>query len=146
MENIINVSDLKKLIATAHATLCVVIHALNTKILVGEINRPETPVEKKVRKKRTRKVKIGEPGMIVANILDSSLPAAGKVKKKRRTKKEIALTGTGDNIKMNLEKEYRAGRLPTLIPTLQEKDLPEDTDPFFAKAKKERKKKVPVVE
>ena len=42
---------------------------------------------------------------------------------------------------MNLEKEYQIERLPTLIPTLQEKDLPEDKDPFFAKVKKERKKR-----
>ncbi len=76
MENVINVSDLKKLIATAHANLCVVLHALNTKILVGEINRPE-----------------------------NSPP---KIKRKRRTKKEMGVAP-----KMNLEKEYQAGRTGT---------------------------------
>ncbi len=49
-----------------------IIKAIDTKILVGEINRPEVPVEKKVRKKRTPKVV--EPGLVVANILDASLP------------------------------------------------------------------------
>ncbi len=110
------VSDLKKLIATAHATLCVVLHALNTKILVGEINRP--------------------------------LNSPPKIKRKRRTKKEIMQSGQRmeltPKVKMDLEKEYQIERLPTLIPTLQEKDLPEDKDPFFAKTKpkKKREKKI----
>jgi len=51
----VKVSDLKKLIATAHATLCVVLHALDTKVLVGEINRPTDPVTKITRKRRTKK-------------------------------------------------------------------------------------------
>jgi len=79
----IKVSDLKKLIATAHATLCVVIHALETKILVGEINRPSDPVTKIKRKRRTR---------------EEIARAYGN----RKTKKSP--------IKMNLEKEYQAER------------------------------------
>jgi len=66
--------------------------------------------------------------------------------RKRRTKKEMEVA---PKVKMDLEKEYQIERLPTLIPTLQEKNLPEDKDPFFAKAKrvyKKREKKVPVVE
>lgn len=84
----VKVSDVKKLIATAHATLCVVLHALDTKILIGEINHPaETPP---------------------------------KVKRKRRTKKEIMQSGQRmeltPKVKMNLEKEYQAGRVKPLIP------------------------------
>ncbi len=112
--DMINLSDLKSLISKAHATLCVVLHALETKVLVGEINHPS--------------------------------PSPPKIKRKRRTKKEIALNATAGHVGMNLEKEYQIERLPTLIPTLQEKDLPEDKDPFFAKAKrvyKKREKKEP---
>ena len=101
----INVSDLKKLIATAHATLCVVIHALNTKILVGEINRPaEVPYP--------------------------------KVKRKRRTKVEIAMDTPASRIGMDLEKEYQAERHDPL-------NLP-DADKgntFYSKPKKERKRR-----
>jgi len=102
----INVSDLKSLIAKAHATLCVVIHALDTKILVGEINRPEASAEKKPRK--------------------------------RRTKKEM-----GAAPKMDLEKEYQAGRTSPILSEANKDigNLPEDKDPFFAKVKEERKKK-----
>ncbi len=104
----VKVSDIKKLIATAHATLCVVLHALNTKILIGEINHPEAPSEKKPRK--------------------------------RRTKKEIALTATAGHIKMKLEKEYQAGRTsPSLSEANRIGNLPEDKDPFFAKAKPKKK-------
>lgn len=53
--NEIKVSDVKSLISSAHATLCVVLHALDTKILIGEINRPEGPVEKIPRKRRTKR-------------------------------------------------------------------------------------------
>lgn len=81
--DVINVSDLKKLIATAHATLCVVIHALDTKVLIGEINRP--------------------------------LNSPPKIKRKRRTKKEMALNATAGHIKMDLEKEYQADRTSPIL-------------------------------
>jgi len=55
---IINVSEIKSLVIKAQTALSVALHALNTKILIGEINHPETPAEKKPRKKRTRKVKM----------------------------------------------------------------------------------------
>ncbi len=104
----INVSDVKSLIAKAHATLCVVLHALDTKILVGEINRP--------------------------------LNSPPKIKRKRRTKKEMGSAP----VKMNLEKEYQAGRTsPILSEANRIGNLPEDKDPFFAKAKKKREKKEP---
>ncbi len=51
----INVSDLKSLISKAHATLCVVLHALDTKVLIGEISRPAAQVTKVKRKRRTKK-------------------------------------------------------------------------------------------
>ncbi len=51
----VNVSDVKTLISKAHATLCILLHALDTKILVGEINRPSDPVTKIKRKRRTKK-------------------------------------------------------------------------------------------
>ena len=56
----IHVSEVKSLILKAQTALSVALHALNTKILVGEINHPETPAEKKPRKKRTPKVKVVE--------------------------------------------------------------------------------------
>lgn len=131
MENIINVSDIKKLIATAHATLCVVIRALDTKILVGEINRPADLAEKKSRKKRTKKVKYGEPGMIVADMLDSSLPDVPKIKRKRRTKKEIESERFQD-----VPQKEHAEKFPETI-----KSLSEDKSSFYNKPKKERKKR-----
>ncbi len=104
----INLSDVKKLIATAHSTLCVVLHALDTKILIGEINRP--------------------------------LNSPPKIKRKRRTKAEMAFMPP---IKMDLEKEYQAGRTsPSLSEANRIGNLPEDKDPFFAKAKKKREKKI----
>jgi len=139
---IVNVSEVKSLVLKAQTALAVALHALNTKILIGEINHPETPVEKKVRKKRTRKVKVVEPGMVIANILDSSLPDAKKIKSGRRTKKEMELAPPRSQPQMDLEKEYQAERHEPL-------NLPEDKDPFFAKVKKVRKKrekKVPMVE
>ncbi len=115
----INLSDVKKLIATAHATLCILLHALDTKVLVGEINRPSDPVI--------------------------------KIKRKRRTKKEIALTATADHIKMDLEKDYQVGRIPDLMvpgPIVVLPDADKDST-FYGKSKKERKKrekKEPTVE
>jgi len=97
----VNVSDLKKLIATAHATLCVVIHALDTKVLVGEINRPSDSVV--------------------------------KIKRKRRTKKEIALTATAGHIEMDLEKEYQAERHASLPDA-------DRGNTFYEKKKKKEKK------
>ena len=56
MENeTIKVSDIKKFISQAHATLSIVLHALETRTLIGIINQPGTPVEKKPRKRRTKK-------------------------------------------------------------------------------------------
>ena len=99
----VNVSDVKGLISKAHATLCVVLHALDTKILVGEINRPSDSVV--------------------------------KIKRKRRTKKEIALNATAGHIKMDLEKEYQAERHEPL-------NLSDgDAGSTFYTPKKERKKR-----
>ena len=97
--DVINISEIRKYLGRMQIDLEIVLHAIDTKVLVGEINRPEAPAEKKPRKKRTRKVKVVEPGIVIANILDSSLPDAEKTKRKRRTKKE-----------MELEKEYQAGQ------------------------------------
>lgn len=140
----VKVSEILDLVKKIHKDAQTTIHFLEGRILIGEINHPESPVEKKPRKKRTPKVKIVEPGMIIANILDSSLPGAVKVKRKRRMKKEMALNATAGHIKMNLEKEYQAERHEPL-------NLP-DADAgstFYGKPKKERKKrekKVPTVE
>jgi len=125
----INFSDVKKLIATAHQTLCVVIHALETKILVGEINHPaEAPSPKTKRKRRTKK----EMETVILKDPFTGAP----------------LSKTGPpHIKMDLEKEYQAGRRSDPILRDTDKgigDLPEDKDPFFAKAKKKSEKKVPV--
>ena len=139
----IHVSELRAMVIRARGfvdgMLDEVINEIDTKILVGNIH---VPVEKKVRKKRTRKVKVTEPGMIIANILDSSLPDAKKIKSGRRTKKEMELAPPRSQPQMDLEKEYQAERHEPL-------NLPEDKDPFFAKVKKVRKKrekKVPMVE
>ena len=67
---IIKLSEVKDLLSKSHKLLSVVLHALENKALIGEINRPSVSAEKKPRKKRTPI----EPGMIIANILDSSLP------------------------------------------------------------------------
>ena len=53
----VNVSDIKNLLIRAQVSIVVALHDLDTKILIGEINRPATMVEKKPRKKRTQKVK-----------------------------------------------------------------------------------------
>jgi len=115
---IIKVSDLKSLVSKAHATLCVIIHALDTKVLVGEINRPEMPVAKFARKRRTKKeMEVRQPKSSMRNPPPSP---------------------------MDLEKEYQTGRTSDLILPESPKppdDLPEDKDPFFAKVKKERKKR-----
>ena len=85
----INFSDLKKLIATAHQTLCVVLHALNTKILVGEINRPTDPAPKIKRKRRTKREMSASGIPPVAGM--SNLPDADEgstfYQKKKREKK-----------------------------------------------------------
>ena len=54
----VQLSDIRSLLSKAQASIAVALHDLDTKILIGEINRPETPVEKKPRKKRTRKIKV----------------------------------------------------------------------------------------
>lgn len=51
----IHVSEIKNLLAQVNKSLCVVIHALDTKILIGEIHRPADPVTKIIRKRRTRR-------------------------------------------------------------------------------------------
>jgi len=94
---IINLSDVKKLIGTAHATLCILLRALETKTLIGEINRPEAPVEKIKRKRRTKKEMGAAPKMdlekeyqsektsdLIFPDADGSHPLYGK---KRREKK-----------------------------------------------------------
>ena len=93
--DIINISEIRKYLGRMQIDLEIVLHAIDTKVLVGEINRPEAPAEKKPRKKRVRKVKVVEPGIVIANILDSSLPDAdknstfyGKKERKKREKKE----------------------------------------------------------
>ena len=88
MENTINLSEVKKLIATAHATLCVVIHALDTKVLVGEINRPSATPPPKIKRKRRTKKEIMQSGQ------------------------RMELT---PRVKMDLEKEYQSGRTSDLI-------------------------------
>ena len=117
----VNVSEITSLMLKAQAALAVALHALNTKILVGEINRPEAPVEKKPRK--------------------------------RRTKKEIALTATaGHFIEVDLEKEYQAGRIPPIVSASDANknigNLPDGDagSTFYTKPKEKREKKVPVVE
>ena len=79
-----------------------IIKAIDTKILVGNIH---VPVEKKVRKKRTRKVKVVE---FAPPKEEPSLPDAKKIKSGRRTKKEMELAPPRSQPQMDLEKEYQA--------------------------------------
>ena len=134
--DIVNLSEVKSLILKAQTSLAVALHALNTKILIGEINHPETPVEKKVRKKRTRKVKVTE---IPPPQGEPLLPDAKKIVRKRRTKKEIALNATAGHIKMDLEKAYQAERyrgIPEPIEPLPDGDA---GSTFYTKKKREKK-------
>jgi len=71
---IVKVSEILDLVKKIHKDAQTAIHYLEGRSLVGEINRPNVSAEKKPRKKRTPKLKVIEPGMIIANILDSSLP------------------------------------------------------------------------
>jgi len=71
---IVKVSEILDLVKKIHKDAQTAIHYLEGRSLIGEINRPSVSAEKKPRKKRTPKVKVIEPGMIIANILDSSLP------------------------------------------------------------------------
>ena len=121
MENTINLSDVKKLIATAHATLCVVIHALDTKILVGEINRPEPLAEKKPRKRRTKKeMEVCQPKSSMRNPQPTDLTPSP----------------------MDFEKEYQAERHDPL--NLPDADAGKAGE--FWKKKREKKVIVPMVD
>ena len=114
--DVINVSDVLKLIATAHATLCVVLHALNTKILVGEINRPAEPVTKIKRKRRT--------------------------KNEMEARKHTPSMRNPPEPKMDLEKDYQAERHePLNLP-----DADKGNTFYLKKERKKREKKEPVEE
>jgi len=110
---IVNVSEVKSLILKAQTALAVALHALNTKILIGEINHP------------------------------SDSPP--KIKRKRRTKKEM-----GAAPKMDLEKEYQAGRIPPILSASDANknigNLPDGDKGNTFYEKKKREKKEPVVE
>ena len=103
---IIKVSDLKSLVSKAHATLCVIIHALDTKVLVGEINRPEMPVAKFARKRRTKKeMEVRQPKSSMRNPPPPT---------------------------MDLEKEYQAGRTPPILSEANRiGNPPEDKNTFY---------------
>ena len=105
-----------------------VLSDLQRKTLIGEINRPETPAEKKPRKRRTKK-----------EIMQSG--------------QRMELTS---KVKMDLEKEYQSGRTSDLILPNNVLVTAHDRGSTYLnppvpplKTKKERKKKekkVPVVE
>ncbi len=111
----VKVSDVKSLIAKAHATLCVVIHALDTKILVGEINRPEALATKIKRKRRTK----GE----------------------MEARKHTPSMRNPPELKMDLEKEYQADRHEPLNLPDADKGNTFYTTPNLTILKKERKKR-----
>ncbi len=83
----VKVSEILDLVKKIHKDAQTAIHYLEGRILIGEINRPDMPAEKKPRKKRTRKVK-PVPDFQPPNTLpdaDESNPFYGK---KKREKKE----------------------------------------------------------
>ena len=50
----INLSEIKRLLRRAQIDIEVVLHAMETKILVGEINRPEAPKPKRIYRKKVK--------------------------------------------------------------------------------------------
>ncbi len=83
----VNVSEIKGLLLRAQKDIALAIHWIDTKILIGEINRPEILAEKKARKKRVPKVKVDDSSPIVLNLVkDGNHPFYGK--KRGRKKKE----------------------------------------------------------
>jgi len=112
----INVSDVKSLISKAHATLCVVLHALDNKILIGEINHPGDPVTKVKRKRRT--------------------------KNEMEARKHTPSMRNPPPPKMDLEKDYQAERHePLNLP-----DADKGNTFYLKKERKKREKKEPVEE
>jgi len=48
----INLSEIKRLILEAQRSLAIALHAIETKVLIGEINRPEPPKPRRNRRKK----------------------------------------------------------------------------------------------
>lgn len=86
----VNVSDIKKLLNRVQFDVKIMLHDLDTKVLIGEINRPETQVEKTPRKKRTTKVKVDDFPSPTLNPVDKLLyadhPFYDKPKRGRKKK------------------------------------------------------------
>lgn len=86
---VVKVSEILDLVKKIHKDAQMVIHFLEGRTLVGEINRPANLVEKKPRKKRTPKVKVEDfppPALNPLNPVDADHPFYGK--KRGRKKKE----------------------------------------------------------
>lgn len=128
----IHVEEIKKVLTGVKSTVEVLLHAISNKILIGEINRPNVPAEKKPRKKRTPKVKVVDPGVAFADILDSSLPDPKKIRRKRRTKKEMESERFQDIPRIT----GPLGKFPETVSSLSE-----DKSSFYNKPKKERKER-----
>jgi hypothetical protein len=88
----VQLSDIRSLLSKAQASIAVALHDLDTKILIGEINRPAIMVEKKLRKKRTPRAKVEDfLPPISPNPVDESLDADHPFygKKREGKKKEV---------------------------------------------------------
>ncbi len=89
---VVKVSEILDLVKKIHKDAQMVIHFLEGRTLVGEINRPANLVDKKPRKKRVPKVKVEDfpppvdPSEGTKGIEDSDHPFYGK--KRERKKKE----------------------------------------------------------
>ncbi len=87
----VQVSEIRTLLGRMQIDLSIVLHAMDTKILVGEINRPATSMEKKPRKKRTPKVKVEDssPSCNLADKFLDSNPFYNKPKRGRKKKETV---------------------------------------------------------
>ncbi len=95
----VHVNDLRMMAEEAkrivNQAIDCIIKAIDTKILVGDINRP---AEKKPRKKRTRKVKVEDFPPHISSPPDGGLPSLAEKddhpfygKKRGRKKKEVTV-------------------------------------------------------
>ena len=87
---IIRVSEIKDLLERAHKSLSIALHVLETKILVGEINRPEIFKAKRVYKKKIKtEVKVSVPFNPDVNLPEDQNTFYSKPKRIRRKKEVI---------------------------------------------------------
>jgi len=119
----VTVSEILDLVKSISKNAQTAIHFLEGRILIGEINHPAFSPPKIIRKRRTKKeITLDERGKIFTALTEPSEATP--------------------HIKMDLEKEYQAGRTSPILSEANKIDnLPEDKDPFFAKVKKVKKER-----